>query len=98
MVLKMAVLQVKPGSAAAFQAAFAEAAPILASMDGDPRRRVAPLRRGPRPIPAAGRMQTLEAHTRGFRGSPGYQRWKALLHHFYDPFPEVWHYASTSSR
>ena len=31
------------------------------------------------------RWQTLEAHTKGFRGSPDYQRWKALLHHFYDP-------------
>ena len=36
--------------------------------------------------------ETLEAHTRGFRGSPEYQRWKALLHHFYDPFPVVEHY------
>jgi heme-degrading monooxygenase HmoA len=35
---------------------------------------------------------TLEAHTRGFRGSREYQRWKALLHHFYDPFPTVEHY------
>ena len=23
---------------------------------------------------------------------PEYQEWKALLHHFYDPFPEVDHY------
>jgi heme-degrading monooxygenase HmoA len=36
---------------------------------------------------------TLEAHTVGFRGSPEYQRWKALLHHFYQPFPSVEHYA-----
>jgi hypothetical protein len=27
-----------------------------------------------------------------FRGSPPYQRWKALLHDFYDPFPVVQHY------
>jgi heme-degrading monooxygenase HmoA len=38
------------------------------------------------------RWNTIEDHTQGFRGSPGYQRWKALLHHFYDPFPEVLHY------
>ena len=36
---------------------------------------------------------SLEAHTVGFRGSPEYQRWKQLLHHFYDPFPIVEHYA-----
>ena len=36
--------------------------------------------------------QTLEDHTEGFRGSPEYQRWRELLHHFYDPFPVVEHY------
>lgn len=36
--------------------------------------------------------QTLEAHTLGFRGSPQYQEWKKLLHHYYEPFPEVFHY------
>jgi heme-degrading monooxygenase HmoA len=35
---------------------------------------------------------SLESHTEGFRGSPGYQRWRALLHSFYDPFPTVEHY------
>jgi heme-degrading monooxygenase HmoA len=38
------------------------------------------------------RWQALEDHTRGFRGSLNYERWKALLHHFYDPFPEVLHF------
>jgi hypothetical protein len=28
----------------------------------------------------------------GFRTSPQYQEWKALLHHFYDPFPIVEHF------
>jgi hypothetical protein len=28
----------------------------------------------------------------GFRGSPAYEDWRALLHHFYDPFPVVEHY------
>lgn len=36
---------------------------------------------------------TLEAHTEGFRGSSEYLEWKALLHHFYDPFPVVEHFA-----
>lgn len=37
--------------------------------------------------------RTLEDHTVGFRGSSRYQEWRALLHHFYDPFPTVEHYA-----
>jgi heme-degrading monooxygenase HmoA len=36
--------------------------------------------------------ETLEAHTVGFRGSPEYQAWKKMFHHFYDPFPNVEHY------
>lgn len=31
-------------------------------------------------------------HTTGFRDSPEYQRWRTLLHHFYDPFPVVEHF------
>lgn len=38
------------------------------------------------------RWETLEDHTVGFRGSPEYQQWKDLLHHFYDPFPTVEHF------
>ncbi len=35
----------------------------------------------------------LEDHTFGFRESSEYQEWRRLLHHFYQPFPEVEHYA-----
>lgn len=41
--------------------------------------------------------ETLEDHTEGFRGSPEYQEWRKLLHHFYDPFPVVEHYTSTQA-
>lgn len=37
--------------------------------------------------------ESLEDHTIGFRGSEEYKEWKNLLHHFYDPFPEVEHYS-----
>jgi heme-degrading monooxygenase HmoA len=40
---------------------------------------------------------SLEDHTVGFRGSPEYERWRALLHAFYDPFPTVEHYAPVLS-
>jgi heme-degrading monooxygenase HmoA len=39
------------------------------------------------------RWSTIEDHTIGFRQSAEYQRWKQLLHHFYDPFPRVGHFA-----
>jgi heme-degrading monooxygenase HmoA len=36
--------------------------------------------------------EKLEDHTVGFRQSARYQEWRALLHHFYEPFPIVEHY------
>ena len=38
------------------------------------------------------RWSSLADHEQGFRGSPQYQEWKRLLHHFYDPFPVVEHF------
>ncbi len=37
--------------------------------------------------------ETLEDHEIGFRKSEQYKEWKTLLHHFYEPFPEVLHYS-----
>ncbi|MEO0726534.1 MAG: antibiotic biosynthesis monooxygenase [Bacteroidota bacterium] len=36
--------------------------------------------------------EQLEDHTTGFRQSSAYQQWKALLHHYYNPFPVVEHF------
>ena len=91
-VLEVAMLDVRPGEEAAFEAAFAEASAIISSMPGYIRhslqRRIEP----PVRYLLLVEWETLEDHTVGFRGSPDYQRWKALLHHFYDPFPEVEHF------
>lgn len=39
--------------------------------------------------------ERLEDHTEGFRKSARYEEWRTLLHHFYDPFPTVEHFAET---
>ncbi len=92
MVLEVAVLDVKPGQSAAFDAAFREAQAIIAAMPGYLSHELLRCVERPDRCILLVRWQTLEAHTQGFRGSPDYQRWKALLHHFYDPFPTVEHY------
>ncbi len=92
MILEVAVLDVRPGETDAFEAAFREAQAIIASMRGYRSHQLQ------RCVENADRYlllvewDTLEAHTVGFRGSAEYQRWKALLHRFYDPFPTVEHY------
>ena len=92
MILESAVLDVKPGEEAAFEAAFAEAQSIISSMKGYRSHELLACIEVPSRYLLLVRWDTLEDHTEGFRGSPDYQRWKALLHHFYDPFPTVEHY------
>jgi heme-degrading monooxygenase HmoA len=98
MILEVAILNVRPGEEAAFEAAFRRAALILAAARGyishELRRS---LEHSTRYILLV-QWQTLEDHTIGFRGSPQYQEWKALLHHFYDPFPTVQHYSTPLSQ
>lgn len=92
MILEVAVLNVRPGRAADFEAAFARASSIISGMRGylshDLRRCI----EVPDRYILLVEWESLEAHTVGFRSSPEYQEWKRLLHHFYDPFPTVEHY------
>ena len=92
MILESAALSVKPGQAGDFEAAVREAQAIIASMPGYHGHELQ------RCIERQGqylllvRWESVAAHEEGFRKSPQYQRWRALLHHFYDPFPTVLHY------
>ena len=92
MILEAAVLPVITGREAEFEAAFREASPIIASMPGYLGHELQRCIEAPERYLLLVRWETLEAHTVGFRGSPEYQRWRALLHHFYDPFPVVEHF------
>ncbi len=92
MVLEVAILNVLANQSAAFEKAFAEAQAIISAIPGYQRHELR------RCVETSDRYlllvwwKDLESHTMGFRGSPEYLRWKELLHHFYDPFPDVEHY------
>jgi len=92
MILEVAILNVKEGETAAFEAAFAQAQTIISRMAGYMAHELQKCIETPNQYILLVRWQSLEDHTIGFRQSPAYQRWKALLHHFYDPFPTVEHY------
>lgn len=93
MILEAAFLQVKAGQAEAFEAAFREASPIIASMKGYIRHELQKCIEVEYKYLLLVQWETLEDHTVGFRGSAEYQNWKALLHHFYEPFPTVEHFS-----
>jgi heme-degrading monooxygenase HmoA len=93
MILEVAVLNVKPGHASEFEAAFAEASAIIASMPGYLGHELQRCLEAPNRYLLLAHWERLEDHTVGFRQSPEYQEWRRLLHHFYDPFPTVEHYS-----
>lgn len=98
MILEAARLDVKPGQEADFEAAFGNAQAIIASMPGYVGHELKRCIEQPSRYLLLVRWRRLEDHTEGFRGSPEYLHWKALLHHFYDPFPEVEHYRAIFSK
>ena len=92
MILEAAPLHVKPGQSHAFEAAFGEAQAIIASMPGYRSHELQRCLEREGIYLLLVRWDSVAAHEEGFRKSPEYQRWKALLHHFYEPFPTVLHY------
>lgn len=91
-VLEVAILDVISGEEESFEQAFKQAQEIIASMAGYISHQLQRcLEKSNRYILLVN-WTSLEAHTEGFRQSNDYQQWRALLHHYYDPFPEVEHY------
>jgi heme-degrading monooxygenase HmoA len=91
-----ALLDVIAGREAEFEAAFALARDIPAGSHGFHSLRLLRCVETPSRYLLLIEWTTLEAHTVGFRGSPLYQRWRELLHHFYDPFPTVIHFETVT--
>lgn len=95
-ILEQAILPVKPGLEVEFERAFERARWIISSMPGF---RELTLSRGvesPNSYLLLVRWDTIDDHEIGFRGSPEYQQWRALLHDFYEPFPVVEHFVEVS--
>jgi heme-degrading monooxygenase HmoA len=92
MILEAAVLNVKPGQSAQFEAAFREASAIIAASPGYIDHQLQRCLEVADKYLLLVRWGTLEDHTEGFRGSAAYGEWRRLLHHFYEPFPIVEHF------
>jgi len=91
-ILEVAQLDVLPTKTADFEKAFTELSEIISSAPGYLSHELQRCIETPGRYVLLVRWETLEDHTEGFRGSDGYQEWKRLLHHFYDPFPTVRHF------
>ena len=92
MILEVAILDVISGRESDFQRSFAEAQEIISSIPGYISHELKRCIEKPSRFILLVNWEKLEDHTVGFRDSSQYQKWKTLLHHYYDPFPEVEHY------
>ena len=90
--LELAILNVQVGREQEFELAFEQAQKIIARQQGYISHRLARCVEHPNRYVLLVEWQSLKDHTEGFRQSSEYQQWRGLLHHFYQPFPEVLHF------
>ncbi len=93
-VLEHALLHIRPGQNADFEAAFSQARPLVSASPGFLSLDLLRGLESPDTYLLLVRWRTVADHEIGFRRSPAYQEWKALLHHFYAPFPTVEHFTA----
>lgn len=94
MILEIANLKIVSGQEAKFEEAFAEAKDLLDGVHGFFGLELHRCVETPDRYTLLARWQTVEDHTKGFRGSPVYEQWRALLHGFFGAPPEVAHFRS----
>ena len=95
MILEIASIEVIPGKEADYLAAFDQAKDILTTKKGYISHE---LQRGieePNRFLVMIKWQTLEDHTVGFRESPDFLKWRALIGPFFNSPPDVKHYEVT---
>ena len=95
MILEHALLHVRPGQESAFEAAMAQARPLIAASPGFLGIAVHPAIDRPGRYMLLVEWTDVASHRDGFRQSDRYAEWRSLLHHFYDPMPEVAYFSDS---
>ena len=89
LILEHAILRVKQGENAKFEKAMKQAMPLIAASPGFMGIEVRPASEVECTYLLLVKWETIASHREGFRRSDRYQKWKALLHHFYERMPIV---------
>jgi heme-degrading monooxygenase HmoA len=88
-IVEHALLRIRDGEVAAFEEAMRGAVPLIAASPGFRDIEVRPSVEAPGFYLLRVSWDDVESHRDGFRRSERYQRWRALLHRFYELMPEV---------
>jgi heme-degrading monooxygenase HmoA len=91
-ILEAGILNVRPAQQADFEEALERAKPLISATPGFLSFELHRCVENSHRYLLLVQWESVEAHTVGFRQSDRYQRWRALLHHFYDPFPTIEHF------
>ncbi len=94
MIVEHAILNIKKGKSAEFEAALKGARRLIEETEGFQKMEVRPCVETKDRFLLLVWWSTVEAHTHSFRGSPRYEEWRAALHHLFEPFPTVQHYGA----
>ncbi len=98
MILERAMVEVRPGTGAAFEAAVARGAPIVAASPGFISLALHRcIERSDRYLLLI-QWETIEDHTVGFRGSDAFARWRSEIGPYLDGDPDVDHYSDVGIR
>lgn len=89
MIVEHALLRIRDGEAAAFEEAMRGAVSLIAAAPGFRGIEVRPSVKAPAFYLLRVRWDDMDSHREGLRRSDRYQRWRALLHRFYEMMPEV---------
>lgn len=95
MITEVATVKVKPGSEEDFIAAVGKAADVFRRADNCLGFGLMRCIEDPAEFDVIIRWATLEDHTVGFRGSPLFAEWRALVGPHFAEAPSVKHYAGT---
>lgn len=91
-IVEHGVLPIRPGREADFEAAYATARPLISAQPGFLGISMSRSIESPSQYLLLVQWESVEAHTEGFRKSPEFEQWRALLHEFYESPPVIEHF------
>ncbi|MDW5288337.1 antibiotic biosynthesis monooxygenase [Formosa sp. PL04] len=92
MILEVAILNIKEGKNQQFETDFIHAGKYISAIKGYKNHTLKKCVEQENKYILLVNWESIDDHNIGFRTSEEYLKWKALLHHYYEPFPTVEHY------
>jgi quinol monooxygenase YgiN len=97
MILEHVLLAVRPGEEEGFEAVLDEALGVIGTAQGCRSARILRGLESPSTFLLLVEWDSVEDHLEGFRGSPAFDRWRALVAPFWVELPDVRHFLPSAT-